>query len=70
MRSIKLPDGEKHMKTARESIFRIALIVLLFSAAFLLTACGSARKVPDKTLDGVVEDYVKDHFGHLGLSPS
>ena len=25
---------------------------------------------PDKTLDGVVEDYVKDHFGHLGLSPS
>ena len=54
----------------RESICRIAFVVLLFSAAFLLTACGSAKKVPDKTLDGVVEDYVKDHFGHLGLSPS
>ena len=58
------------MKRARKSICRIAFVVLLLSAAFLLTACGSARKVPDKTLDGVVEDYVKNHFGRLGLSPS
>lgn len=58
------------MKYIKNPVLRFVMIVLILSSAVILTACGSPKMVPDKTIEWAVEDYIKEHFSWLGLSPT